>query len=103
MNTTTETHRPVSRIRTPYGDMIGYVTKTDDGEFYQVASASGMVPKDWDTFPLTPGESIFLSYNYDDEEYTPSDVSWGCDIVRINGKSVTVRSHTSGVNHRIKL
>lgn len=81
-------------------DMLGFVT----GEFFRCGSASGpLAPSFTDDGEAAPGRVLRLAYNYDTDEYASRTGGWECNIVRVNRKSITVRSQSTGNTRRIEL
>lgn len=81
-------------------DMVGFVY----GEFFAVGSASGpLAPSFEDRGPVYPGAVLKLAYNYDTDEYASQTGGWFATVVRVNRKSITVKSHDTNTNRRIEL
>lgn len=89
---------------------IGFVSYDADGTgWYSMGSASGpLSPMFRDLGELTPGMDLTLHFDYDRNEYAAHNPAtgnreWGCRVVRINRKSVTVLSTLTENTHRIEL
>lgn len=87
-------------------DSIGQVWSLDGNDtptMFSCMSASGPIaPIYTDNGPITVGQTLTLPYNYDTDEYANQNGGWACTVVRINRKTVTVKSHATGKSHRIE-
>jgi hypothetical protein len=88
----------LSLIDTGHGDMVALVNTDQDGQsWFNVMSASGPVSDSWTVVgPITVGMTLSLRYNYDTDAYMVPDTVWKCEVVRINRKTLTVKSAETG-------
>lgn len=89
-------------------DSFGFVW-TLDGEhngtkMFSMGSATGPVsPIYKDMGPLKAGVQLKLAFDYDTNDYAVKTGGWSCEVVRINVKTVTVKSLATNRTHRLDL